>query len=198
MLSLPAGVCACLSDLDGVVTPTAAAHAAAWKETFDDVLRAAHSGEESAPFDPVSDYAEYVDGKPHVDGTRPLASRRITLSEGRPDNPPTREMIHGLSTRKDEGYSRQLRGGVKPFEIRCAIWGRRGLRHAVVSSSKNCAEPPTHSSARHACFGVEPEAAAAVVRGPAGRRRRWPGRQVRVRRARGLGDPKLVRTLSTA
>jgi beta-phosphoglucomutase family hydrolase len=144
---LLSGVRACLFDLDGVLTPTAAVHAAAWKETFDDFLRqrAARTGEEFRPFDPVADYDEYVDGKPRADGTRLfLASRKITLPEGQPDDPPNRETIQGLSTRKDEAFSRRLRGGgVKPFEgsVRYLRATRdAGLRRAVVSSSKHCAE----------------------------------------------------------
>ncbi|HRC62684.1 MAG TPA: hypothetical protein PLX85_05615, partial [Dehalococcoidia bacterium] len=33
MLGLPAGIRACLFDLDGVLTDTASVHAAAWKAT---------------------------------------------------------------------------------------------------------------------------------------------------------------------
>ncbi|GAA2358672.1 HAD-IA family hydrolase [Dactylosporangium salmoneum] len=145
MLSLPAGVRACLFDLDGVLTPTAAVHAAAWKETFDDFLRqrAARGGEEFRAFDPVADYDEYVDGKPRVDGTRSfLASRDITLPEGQPDDPPSRDTIQGLSARKDEAFSRRLGDGVQPYEgsLRYLRAARdAGLRRAVVSSSKHCA-----------------------------------------------------------
>jgi beta-phosphoglucomutase-like phosphatase (HAD superfamily) len=39
VLGLPAGVTACLFDLDGVLTQTAKVHAAAWKQVFDDYLR---------------------------------------------------------------------------------------------------------------------------------------------------------------
>ena len=147
MLGLPYGVRACLFDLDGVLTPTAAVHAAAWKETFDDFLRqrAARTGEEFRPFDPVADYDEYVDGKPRADGTRSfLASRHITLPEGQPDDPPDRETIQGLSARKDEAFSRRLRGGgVNPYKgsVRYLRAARdAGLRRAVVSSSRHCSE----------------------------------------------------------
>ncbi|MGI5242194.1 HAD-IA family hydrolase [Dactylosporangium sp. CA-139066] len=145
MLSLPAGVRACLFDLDGVLTPTAAVHAAAWKETFDGFLRqrAARVGEEFRPFDLAADYDEYVDGKPRLDGTRSfLASRDITLPEGQPDDPPTRETVQGLSARKDTAFSRRLGDGVEPFEgsVRYLRAARdAGLRRAVVSSSKHCA-----------------------------------------------------------
>jgi beta-phosphoglucomutase-like phosphatase (HAD superfamily) len=57
MISLPDSVRACLFDLDGVLTRTATVHAAAWKEMFDEYLRerAARTGEEFVPFDPVAD-----------------------------------------------------------------------------------------------------------------------------------------------
>ena len=63
---------ACLLNLNGVLTCTQKVHAAAWKEMFDDYLRvrAEHSAEPFVPFDPVADYAEYVDGKPRYDGMR--------------------------------------------------------------------------------------------------------------------------------
>ena len=40
-LGLPAGIRACLFDLDGVLTKTAELHAEAWKQTFDAFLRSA-------------------------------------------------------------------------------------------------------------------------------------------------------------
>ena len=53
MFGLPDGVTACLFDMDGVVTQTAVVHAAAWKEMFDEFLRARakSTGTEFVPFD---------------------------------------------------------------------------------------------------------------------------------------------------
>ncbi len=147
VLGLPDTIRACLFDLDGVLTPTAAVHAAAWKEVFDDFLRrrAESTGERFVPFDPVADYDEYVDGKPRADGTRSfLASRHITLPEGDPDDPPDTGTIHGLSARKDSVFLKRVhRDGVKPYEgsVRYLHAAREGgLRRAVVSSSVHCAE----------------------------------------------------------
>ncbi|MCW2506080.1 MAG: beta-phosphoglucomutase family hydrolase [Actinomycetia bacterium] len=146
-LGLPAAITACLFDLDGVLTDTAVAHDRAWAETFDAFLRARaeRTGEPFAPFDPVADYAAYVDGKPRVDGVRDfLASRGITLPEGRGDDGPGTETLHGLGNRKNEALLRRIRGeGVVVFEgsrryleaVRAA-----GLRRAVVSSSANTGE----------------------------------------------------------
>jgi len=71
MFGLPDGVKACLFDMDGVVTQTAVVHAAAWKEMFDEFLRARaeSTGTEFVPFDAHHEYDAYVDGKPRLDGT---------------------------------------------------------------------------------------------------------------------------------
>jgi beta-phosphoglucomutase family hydrolase len=143
-LGLPAGIKACLFDLDGVLTQTARVHAAAWKKMFDAFLRkrAEQTGEPFVPFDPVKDYDEYVDGKPRYDGVRSfLASRGIELPEGEPDDPPTAETVHGLGNRKNELVLALLeRNGVEPYEgsVRYVQAVRdAGLRRAVVSSSAN-------------------------------------------------------------
>src|SRR3954465_14259166 len=104
MLGLPENIRACLFDMDGVLTKTAAVHAVAWKEMFDGFLNAwaRRTGEPFTPFDVVKDYGEYVDGKRREDGTRSfLAARGIPLPEGEPDDPPTVETIRGLAARKN-------------------------------------------------------------------------------------------------
>jgi beta-phosphoglucomutase family hydrolase len=145
VLGLPTDVRACLFDLDGVLTETATVHAAAWKRMFDQYLRgrAARTGEQFVPFDPVADYGEYVDGKPRSDGVRSfLASRGIELPEGTADDPPDRETVRGLGNRKNElvlGLIHEQ--GVKPYagSVRYLEAVRdAGLKSAVVSSSTNC------------------------------------------------------------
>src|SRR3954465_10640676 len=75
MLGLPDDVTACLFDLDGVLTKTAAVHAEAWKQMFDSYLPE-QGGQ--APFDAHHDYDTYVDGKPRSGGIRDfLASRGL-------------------------------------------------------------------------------------------------------------------------
>jgi beta-phosphoglucomutase family hydrolase len=147
MLGLPEGVRACLFDLDGVLTKTAKVHAAAWKEMFDAFLRerGAKGGERFAPFDPVADYDEYVDGKPRYDGVRSfLAARGIDLSEGEESDQAAAETVHGLGNRKNEIVLRMIRdAGVEVYEgsVRYVRAAREaGLRRAVVSSSSNCRE----------------------------------------------------------
>jgi beta-phosphoglucomutase family hydrolase len=145
VLGLPAGIRACLFDLDGVLTQTAKVHAAAWKQVFDEFLRrrAHEAGQEFIPFDAVRDYDEFVDGKPRYDGVRSfLASRGIELPQGSPGDPPDANTVDGLGNRKNELVLKLIRErGVEPFEgsvryVRAARDG--GLRRAVVSSSTNC------------------------------------------------------------
>jgi len=138
-------VSACLFDLDGVLTQTAKVHAAAWKQTFDDYLRgrADRLGEPFVAFDAVSDYDEYVDGKPRYDGVRSfLSSRTIELPEGSPDDPPEAETIDGVGNRKNDLVLKLIRDhGVDPYDgsvgyVKAAR--AAGLHRAVVSSSTNC------------------------------------------------------------
>jgi beta-phosphoglucomutase family hydrolase len=146
-LGLPQGIRVCLFDLDGVLTDTAAVHAAAWKEMFDKFLQgyAKREGIPFQPFDARAEYDDYVDGKPRMDGVRDfLTSRGITLPEGTPDDPPDADTVNGLGNRKNEAVQQRIRtDGVKVFEgsrryLQAAT--KAGLRRAVVSSSANTRE----------------------------------------------------------
>jgi alpha,alpha-trehalose phosphorylase len=117
---------AVLFDLDGVLTSTAALHAACWKRTFEEVL-----GE---PFDVERDYLAHVDGKPREDGVRDfLRSRGIE---------PSPETVRDIGDRKQALVESALAdGGVEPYpgSVRWVEYLRRaGVRTAVVSSSANC------------------------------------------------------------
>jgi beta-phosphoglucomutase family hydrolase len=144
MLGLPDGVTACLFDLDGVLTQTAKVHAAAWKQMFDEYLRARaeKAGETFTEFDIDQDYEEYVDGKPRYDGVRSfLQSRGIELAEGSPSDPPDAETVCGLGNRKNDLVLKLIREqGVEAYKGSVAfVKAARdaGLRRAVVSSSAN-------------------------------------------------------------
>jgi beta-phosphoglucomutase family hydrolase len=147
VLGLPEGVTAALFDLDGVLTDTAAVHDRAWTEVFDAFLleRAERTGEAFVAFDPVTDYATYVDGKPRVDGVRDfLASRGISLPEGKPADGADVATVHGLGNRKNQVLLRRIHvEGVEVFDgSRRYLEAARdaGLRRMVVSSSANTAE----------------------------------------------------------
>ncbi len=138
---------AVIFDMDGVVTRTADVHATAWKRLFDDYLRrhAEQTDEPFVPFDDVSDYRRYVDGKPRYDGVRDfLASRGIRLPEGDPTDAPERETVCGLGNRKDALFLEQLRRtGATVFEStiqRAEELRARGLRLAIISASRNAPE----------------------------------------------------------
>jgi beta-phosphoglucomutase family hydrolase len=143
-LGLPAAVSACLFDLDGVLTQTAKVHAAAWKQMFDEFLRAYadQTGTAFQPFDAHHDYDEYVDGKPRLDGTRDfLTSRDIELPEGEENDPSGSQTIQGLSNRKNDLVLEKIRtDGVEVYPGSVDYVKRvraLGLKTAVVSSSAN-------------------------------------------------------------
>ncbi|HEU4450664.1 MAG TPA: beta-phosphoglucomutase family hydrolase [Gaiellaceae bacterium] len=132
-------------DLDGVVTRTAALHAAAWKRLFDEYLAAVaeRRGEPFRPFELESDYRRFVDGKPRYEGVASfLASRGIELPRGSPDDPPERETVCGLGNRKNRYFRAELTSkGGDPYPTTLALieaLRARGVRTAVVSSSRNC------------------------------------------------------------
>lgn len=132
---------AVIFDLDGVLTDTARLHFLAWKETFDAFL--SRRGD-TTPFT-EDDYLRLVDGRPRAEGVRAfLAARGVALPAGAPADSPDKDTLWGVGNRKNarfRGLVRRL--GVQPLpgsvdfveEARGA-----GLRTAVVSSSRNCAE----------------------------------------------------------
>ena len=152
---------AVIFDLDGVVTQTAAVHAAAWKRLFDAYLaeRAVREGaapggastpggasgdDRYRPFDLDADYARYVDGKPRYDGVRDfLASRGIELPMGDPSDPPGRETVCGLGNGKNAFFNAEVEEhGVKTFPSTVALIHQlreAGIRVGLMSSSKNTA-----------------------------------------------------------
>jgi len=147
LLGLDPGVRACVFDLDGVLTPSAALHAAAWQETFDPLLARHHesSGERYGPwrpFDSQHDYDRFIHGRPRIEGVHAfLASRGIRLLEGDPEDEPGAETAHGLANLKNEVLRRRLSlDGVSAFAGATRYLEtahEAGLRVAVVSASEN-------------------------------------------------------------
>jgi beta-phosphoglucomutase family hydrolase len=147
MLGLPDGTRACLFDLDGVLTDTASVHAAAWKQMFDDYLRARaeRDGTPFREFDVKADYGPYVDGKPRLEGTDAfLRSRGIVLPAGGPGDAPDAETIYALATRKNDLVQEKIRTvgvTVYPGSVRYLKAVKdAGLATACVSSSANAAQ----------------------------------------------------------
>lgn len=133
---------AALFDMDGVVTDTTAAHAAAWKRLFDEYLeqRSSRGGETFRPFDAEGDYHRYVDGKPRNDGVESfLELRGIKLPRGSPDDDLEQNTICGLANRKDRYFSAWLaKNKIRAFPGTQAfidVLRRAGFKIAVFSSS---------------------------------------------------------------
>jgi beta-phosphoglucomutase-like phosphatase (HAD superfamily) len=142
MLGLPAGVGACLFDLDGVLTDSGALHAWAWGEVFDEFLlrMTVKTGWQFIPFDRGSDYRAYVDGRPRLEAVHAfLDSRGIRLPEGRFDDEPETDTAHGLAKRKGATLARGLRqrgvAGLEGARRYLEAAGYAGLGRAVVSAS---------------------------------------------------------------
>ncbi|MCB0882334.1 MAG: beta-phosphoglucomutase family hydrolase [Thermoleophilia bacterium] len=129
---------AVLFDLDGVITPTADVHMAAWSRMFNGLLRERGIAE---PYTDA-DYFAYVDGKPRYDGVRGfLTSRGIALPEGTPGDPSAAETVCGLGNRKNDVFTEVLRrDGVRAYPGSLALVDAleaRGTPMAIVSSSRN-------------------------------------------------------------
>jgi len=142
----PRAFAAAIFDLDGVVTDTAAVHSAAWKRMFDEYLRRRESGqgEPFREFTHAGDYRAYVDGRPRYQGVAAfLASRRITLPAGTPDDPPDRETVCGLGNRKNELFSEIIAtSGVRLYASTLALihaLRAAGIRIGLATSSRNAA-----------------------------------------------------------
>lgn len=135
------GFGAALFDLDGVLTPTADVHMAAWRRMFTGYF-AAHG---VTPAYSDDDYFAYVDGKPRYDGVRAcLASRGISLPEGQPEDPAGDATVCALGNAKNDAFNEVLRDeGVEPFPGSVALLDHLealGVPMAVVSSSRNAAD----------------------------------------------------------
>lgn len=146
MAETEAPIEAVLFDLDGVVTDTARAHAAAWKRLFDEYLgeRAGARDEAFEPFDIDRDYRGLVDGKPRLDGVRGfLESRGIALPEGSADDLPGAETVRALGNRKQRYFEAWLEANPVPtYPGTLALLEKlrgEGIRTALFSSSRNAA-----------------------------------------------------------
>jgi beta-phosphoglucomutase-like phosphatase (HAD superfamily) len=150
LLSLGTAVECCVLELDGVLAPSTALHAAAWQETFDEFLSRHHlhagAGLDPArPFGARGDYFRYLHGRPRIDGVhRFLDSRGIHLPNGDQSEAPGDETAWGVAARKNQILRRLLRqDGIRAYEgsIRFLELAREAhLGLGIVSASANTRE----------------------------------------------------------
>ncbi|HKU58567.1 MAG TPA: HAD family hydrolase [Gaiellaceae bacterium] len=148
-VGLPSGIDGCIFDLDGVLTTSDDVHFAAWTDTLDAFLarrfeRASVHFSHYARLSRRADYDEYLAGRPRIDGVRAfLASRGITLPDGRADDPPGSETVYGLANAKSVALSQRLdQEGVTAFTGAARYLDtatHAGLPCVVASASTNTA-----------------------------------------------------------
>ena len=131
------GIAAVIFDMDGVVTDTAEAHFAAWKQVFDEVLRAC--GDDAAFT--REDYLAHVDGIPRHDGVRAfLRSRGIGMPEGE-EGDEGLESVRGIGNRKNRYFHDWLEENRVPvFDDAVALIDglkKAGIGVGVFSASRN-------------------------------------------------------------
>lgn len=130
---------ALIFDLDGVITDTARVHFAAWRDTFDEYLRAAGRDDDRFTED---DYLRFVDGRSRIDGVEAfLASRGITLERGASTDGADGATAWAVANRKNARYLAAIaEGGVDVFPGSVEfVTGARaaGFATAVVTASRN-------------------------------------------------------------
>ncbi len=129
---------AALFDLDGVLTPTATVHMAAWRRIFTDFF----TSRGITPEYTDDDYFAYIDGRPRYEGVQAcLASRGVELPYGSPSDPPGDQTVCALGNSKNEAFNAVLReDGVDAYPGSVALLDALqalGVPMAVVSSSRN-------------------------------------------------------------
>jgi len=136
---------ATICDVDGVITQTAKLHARAWKKMFDQFLQewSKKNQKNFAPFEVMTDYPQWVDGKPRMEGVKSfLQSRHIQLPMGDSEDAAGTYSIWGLSKKKNAIFLHLLSTEkIATFADTVAQlqqWKARGMKIAAVSASKNC------------------------------------------------------------
>ncbi len=139
-------VTAVLFDLDGVITPTADIHQRAWLQALSN-------------FDAdETDYHNYIDGRPRLDGVRGfLHGRSMTLPEGSPSDAASTSSVHGIAALKNSIFLHILEH--EPFSgypgslAVLSDLEQRLTPFALVTSSKN-AEPVLRASGLRERFSI--------------------------------------------
>ncbi len=137
---------AIIFDLDGVITNSTPLHSQAWKEMFDQFLKA-QAKKTSTPFQEFThegDYLKYVDGKPRYIGVKSfLESRGIDLPFGDPSQEPGQDTICALGNMKNQLFNQLLtEQGVDIYELSIEFIHTlkdSGISLGLATSSKNAA-----------------------------------------------------------
>ena len=144
LLGVPADALACVFNVDGVLVPSAAIHAEAWRATFDEFVNRYNerTGVPVASFSVGVDYPRLIHGRTRVAGVHGfLASRGITLPDGDARDPPATETVSGLANRKNQVLLEMLaRGSAHAFQgarLYLELVRDAAMRCAVVSGSTN-------------------------------------------------------------
>ena len=124
-LRLPDQIKACLFDLDGVLTPTATVHAAAWKEMFDEFLQARADGPASRSRRSTRSPTTTSTSTACPATTAPALScdsRGIDLPEGGAGRPAgrARPSTRSATARTSSCWSQIGRAAWRPTRARCA------------------------------------------------------------------------------
>ncbi|TVR65664.1 MAG: beta-phosphoglucomutase, partial [Spirochaetaceae bacterium] len=129
--------------LHAVVSGTTGLHFEAWKHTFDEFLSKLDDGFRYRPFDFESDYLECAYGRPRYKAAATfLRSRDIHVPHGHPSDPSSRQTVCGIANAKNERFRMLLaERGIQRIPNAAELLSdlrSRGIRTAVVSSSRNC------------------------------------------------------------
>lgn len=172
---------AVLFDLDGVITPTADLHRAAWSAMFTDFFAgyASRTGRDMAPYS-ERDYFDHLDGRSRSEGVRSLlASRGIDLPEDRAAagrdgaDDPTDDTVTGLGLRKNAEFLHLLDQGIDPYPGAVALLDAlepTPVQVAIVSSSRNARQVLTAAGLIDR-FGLVVDGATAAEHGLPGKPR---------------------------
>ena len=144
LLGVPTDAVACVFNVDGVLVPSAAIHAEAWKATFDELIvrLIERTGVPFPTFSMVVDYPRLVHGRSRLASVHEfLASRGITMPDGSPDDAPGTETTYGIANRKNEALLEVLaHHGAHAFQgarLYLELVRDASMRCAVVSGSTN-------------------------------------------------------------
>ena len=144
LLGVPADALACVFNVDGVLVPSAAIHAEAWRATFDELVNRHNerTGDPVASFSIGVDYPRLIHGRTRVAAVHEfVASRGIRLPDGDANDAPGTETVNALANRKNEVLLELLaRGGAHAFQgarLYLELVRDAAMRCAVVSGSTN-------------------------------------------------------------